>query len=128
MTITPDELRRLVRRDLIVAATGSLIAIWTSSLLVAARLDFVSDLTADRFVAGVSIVVGLGCVYWWAAGPRGMMRDRYFVLVPMFLSAGPGIYALHDLGAGLIAVALSSAAGFFGAAVLGMALSRRRAA
>jgi hypothetical protein len=57
-----------------------------------------------------------------------MMRDRYFVLVPMFLSAGPAIYALHDLGAGLIAVALSSAAGFFGAAVLGMALSRRRAA
>ncbi len=62
--------RRLPDRDLDLAA------------LVAARLDFVSDLTADRLVAGVSIVVCLGCVYWWAAGPRGMMRDRYFVLVP----------------------------------------------
>src|SRR5436190_10129657 len=105
MTITPDELRRRVRRELIVAGVASLIAIWTGSLLLAARLDFIFDLTADRFVVGVSIVVCLGCVYWWAAGPRGMMRDRYFVLVPMFLAAGPAIYALDDLGAGLIAVA-----------------------
>jgi len=64
-------------------------------------------------------------VYWWAAGPRDMQRDRYFVLIPLLLVAGPGIYSIHELGAGLIAVALSSAIGFFGAAVLGMAIHRR---
>jgi hypothetical protein len=127
VSLTPEELRRLVRRDLWVAGGGSLIAVWTSSLLLAAHMGFISHLTADRVVASVSIVVCLGSIFWWAAGPREMRRDRYFVLIPLLLAAGPGIYAIHDLGAGLVAVALSSAAGFFGAAVLGLALSGRRA-
>jgi hypothetical protein len=127
VTLTQEELRRLVRRDLVVAGCGSLVAIWSMALLLAAHLGFVSDLTAYRVVGGVAIVVALGSVYWWAAGPRTMQRDRYFVLIPLLLIAGPGIYAIHELGAGLIAVALSSAVGFFGAAVLGMALHRRAA-
>ena len=125
MTLTQEELRRLVRRDLVVAGAGSLIAIWSMALLLAARMDFVSDTTAYRVVGGIAIVVGLGSVYWWAAGPRDMQRDRYFVLIPLLLVAGPGIYSIHELGAGLVAVALSSAIGFFGAAVLGMAIHRR---
>jgi hypothetical protein len=127
VSLTQQELRRLVYRDLIVASAGSMAAIWSSALLLAARLDFVSDLTADRVVAAVSIVVALASIFWWAAGPREMRRDRYFVLAPLLLAAGPGIYAIHDLGAGLIAVALSGAVGMFGAAVLGMALHRRSA-
>lgn len=127
MTLTQEELRRLVRRDLVVAGVGSLIAIWSMALLLAAHIDFVSDITAYRVVSAVAIVVGLGSVYWWAAGPRDMLRDRYFVLIPLLLVAGPGIYSLHELGAGLVAVALSSAVGFFGAAVLGMAIHRRAA-
>ena len=125
MTLTQEDLRRLVRRDLVVAGVGSLVAIWSMALLLAAHMGFVSHLTAYRVVAAVAIVVGLGCVYWWAAGPRDMQRDRYFVLIPLLLVAGPGIYSIHELGAGLIAVALSSAIGFFGAAVLGMAIHRR---
>jgi len=117
-----------VRRDLVVAGLGSLIAVWTSSLLLAARLGFIHHQTADKAVAAVSIVLSVGCIFWWAAGPPDMRRDRYFVLIPLFLTAGPGLYALHDLGAGLIVVALSSAIGFFGAALLGLALARRRAA
>ena len=127
MSLTPEELRRLVRRDLWIAGGGSLVAIWTTSLILAAHMGFISHLTADRVVAAVSIVVCLGSIFWWAAGPREMRRDRYFVLIPLLLAAGPGIYAIHDLGATLVAVALSSAVGFFGAAVLGMALSRRHA-
>jgi hypothetical protein len=73
-------------------------------------------------------VICIGCIFWWMAGPRVMWRDRYFVLIPLFLAAGPGLYALHDLGAGLVAVALSSAVGFFGAALLGVAVARRRSA
>jgi hypothetical protein len=128
LSIKPEELRRLVRRDLVVAGLGSLIAVWTSSLLLAARLGFIHHQTADKAVAAVSIVLSVGCIFWWAAGPTEMRRDRYFVLIPLFLIAGPGLYALHDLGAGLIVVALSSAIGFFGAALLGLALARRRSA
>jgi len=128
MSLTPEQLRRLVRWDLIVAGLGSLFAIWATSLLVAGGLGFIDPENADKVVAGVCIVICLASLTWWAAGPRSMLRDRYFVLVPVFLAAGPGIYALHDLGAGPVAVALSSAIGFFGAAVLGMALSRRHSA
>ena len=128
MTPSPEELRRLVRRDLVVAGCGALIAIWTSSLLLAARLGFIHHQTADKVVAAVSIVLSLGCIFWWALGPPEMRRDRYFVLIPLFLTAGPGLYSLHDLGAGLVVVAMSSAIGFFGAALLGMTLARRRRA
>jgi hypothetical protein len=128
VTINPEELRRLVRRDLVVAGAGSLIAIWISSVLLAARLGFVNHQRADKVVAAVSIVICLASVFWWAAGPHDMRRDRYFVLIPLFLAAGPGLYALHDLGAGLVVVALSSAVGFFGAALLGVAIASRRKA
>jgi len=127
VSTSPEELRRLVRRDLVLAGCGSLVAVWTSSLLLAARFGFIHHQTADKVVAAVSIVLSLVCIFWWAAGPRDMWRDRYFVLIPLFLTAGPGLYALHDLGAGLLVVALSSAIGFFGAALLGIALARRRA-
>jgi len=45
----------------------------------------------------VSILLSVACIFWWAAGPPDMRRDRYFVLIPLFLTAGPGLYALnHD--------------------------------
>ena len=126
MTLTPEETRRLVRWDLAVAGVGSLMAIWTSSLLVAGSLGFIPELMADRVVAGISAIIAVGCVYWWAAGPPGMMRDRYFVLVPLFLAAGPGLYAAHALGGGLAILTIGTGVAFFGAVVLGMAVAANR--
>ena len=48
VAIDPEQLRKLVRRDLVVTATGSLIAIWTYSLVAAAAFGSVSELTAGR--------------------------------------------------------------------------------
>lgn len=126
MTITPEETRRLVRRDLAIAGIGSLMAIWTTSLIAAGSLGFIPQKTADTAVVTVSIVIAVGCVYWWAAGPPGMMRDRYFVLVPLFLAAGPGLYAAHRLGGGLAILTIGTGIAFFGAVVLGMAVSANR--
>ena len=89
----PERLRKLVRRDLVVVAMGSLIAIWTYSLVAAVELGSLSELTAGRVQVAVAVLVSVFCIYWWAAGPPEFMRDRVMVLIPVFLIAGPGCSA-----------------------------------
>jgi hypothetical protein len=126
MTLPPDQLRRLVRRDLIVAGAGALLAIWSLGILAAAHFGFVSTITAGRAVVGTAALVGAGCVWWWASGPRVYMRDRVIVLTPVFLIAGPGLIGVNDLGGGVAVGILSGALGFTAAAALGLAWSARR--
>ena len=116
----PERLRKLVRRDLVVTATGSLIAICTYSLVAAEAFGSVSELTAGRAEVAVAVLVSAFCVWWWAAGPPGIMRDRLMVLIPVFLVAGPGLNGVHSLGGGLVVGILSGAIGFAAAGVLGL--------
>ena len=126
MTLPPEQLRRLVRRDLYVAGGGAFAAIAALAFLVAGRLGIISELTAGRIAVVLALVVGVGCFYWWAAGPRVYMRDRIIVLTPAFLIAGPGLVGVSDLGGGVAVAVLSGAVGFSAAAMLGLAWSARR--
>ena len=126
MTLPPEQLRRLVRRDLYVAGGGAFAAIAALAFLVAGRLGIISELTAGRIAVALAVVVGVVCFYWWAAGPRQYMRDRIIVLTPVFLIAGPGLVGVSDLGGGVAVAILSGAVGFSAAAMLGMAWSSRR--
>lgn len=115
-----ESLRKLVRRDVVVVGAGTLIAVWTYSLVAAVALGAVSELTAGRAEVAVAVIVSAFCVWWWAAGPRELMRDRIMVLIPVFLIAGPGLIGVHNLGGGLVVGILSGAVGFAAAGVLGM--------
>jgi hypothetical protein len=126
MTLPPEQLRRLVRRDLYVAGGGAFAAIAALAFLVAGRLGIISELTAGRIAVALAVVVGVVCFYWWAAGPRQYMCDRIIVLTPVFLIAGPGLVGVSDLGGGVAVAILSGAVGFSAAAMLGMAWSSRR--
>ena len=116
----PERLRKLVRRDLVVTGAGSLIAIWTYSLVAAAAFGSVSEVTAGRIEVAVAVILSAFCVWWWAAGPPGLMRDRVMVLIPVFLVAGPGLIGVHNLGGGLVVGILSGAIGFAAAGVFGL--------
>jgi len=126
MTLPPEQLRRLVRRDLIVAGGGAFLAVAAVAFLVAGRLGVISELNAGRLAVALAAIVGVGCFYWWAAGPRMYMRDRIIVLTPVFLIAGPGLIGVNDLGGGIAVAIISGAVGFSAAAILGMAWSSRR--
>ena len=126
MTLPPDQLRKLVRRDLMVAGGGALLAIWSLGLVAAAGLGFISTLTAGRVVVATAVIVGVVCIWWWAAGPRVYLRERLIVLTPLFLIAGPGLIGVHELGGGLAVAALSGAVGFSAAAMLGLAWGGRK--
>jgi predicted membrane-bound spermidine synthase len=126
MTLPPDQLRRLVRRDLTIAGVGAFVAIAAAAFLVAGRLGIISTLTAGRIAVAAAAVVGVVCFWWWAAGPREYLRDRLIVLTPVFLIAGPGLVGVHDLGGGVAVGILSGAVGFSAAAVLGIAWGSRR--
>jgi hypothetical protein len=126
MTQSSDDLRRLVRRDLAVTAVGVVVSIWLGALWAAGRLGYISGRTAASVSVGIAAVICIGCLVWWASGPPQWRRDRYLVLVPVFLAAPWAVVGLHDLGASAVAVMLSSALGFTGAAVLGFAWSSRR--
>jgi hypothetical protein len=123
-----EDLRKLVRRDLIIAGGGSLIAIWTWAVIVAARLGFLSRITAGRVTVAAGVVVGVGCLWWWASGPRSLLRDRYLVLAPLFIIAGPALIGIHYLGGGFVTAIISGAVGMTAAAMLGIAWSGRRSA
>ena len=125
MTLPPEELRRLVRRDLFVAGGGAFLAVAALAFLVAGRLGIISELTAGRIAVALAAIVGAACFYWWAAGPRIYLRDRIIVLTPVFLIAGPGLIGVNDLGGGLAVGILSGTVGFSAAAMLGMAWSSR---
>ncbi len=122
----PERLRKLVRRDLVVVGAGSLIAIWAYSLIAAVELGTLSRVTAGRAAVAVAVVVSVGCVYWWAAGPPDMRRDRLLVLIPAFLIAGPGLVGVHYLGGDIVVGILSGAVGFAAAGVFGLMWGGRR--
>jgi hypothetical protein len=126
MTLSPEQLRKLVRRDLMLAAAGLLLAIWSVGLLVVAHVGLISKLTSGRVVIGTAVVVGVACVWSWAAGPRDYMRDRLIVLTPVFFIAGPALIAVHQLGGGAVVAIISGAVGFSAAALLGLAWGSRR--
>lgn len=126
IVITADEMRTLVRRDLWLTVAGSVLAIWTYALVAAGRYGFISRTAAASVEVAVAVVVSVLCLWWWAAGPRTLLRHRVMVLVPAFLIAGPGILGLHDLGAGVVAVMLSGAVGISAAVAFGLVYAARR--
>jgi hypothetical protein len=126
MTLPPEQLRRLVRRDLVVAGGGAFLAVAATAFLVAGRLGILSELSAGRITVALAAIVGVVCFYWWAAGPRAYLRDRIIVLTPVFLIAGPGLIGVNDLGGGVAVAILSGAVGFTAAALLGIVWSSRR--
>jgi hypothetical protein len=126
MTLPPEQLRRLVRRDLVVAGGGAFLAVAATAFLVAGRLGILSELSAGRITVALAAIVGAVCFYWWAAGPRAYLRDRIIVLTPVFLTAGPGLIGVNDLGGGVAVAILSGAVGFTAAALLGIVWSSRR--
>jgi hypothetical protein len=126
MTLPPDELRRLVRRDVIVAGGGAFLAIAATAVLIAGKIGILSEVTAGRIAVALAAIAGVACFYWWAAGPRIYLRDRIIVLTPVFLIAGPGLIGVHELGGGVAVGILSGAVGFSAAALLGIAWSSKR--
>ena len=108
------------------AVGGGLLAVWSLALVVAGHFGLISRLTSGRAEVATAAVVGAGCIWWWASGPRVYLRDRVIVLTPVFLVAGPGLIGVHDLGGGVVVGILSGALGFTAAAALGLAWSARR--
>ena len=124
--LTPDELQRLVRVDVLVAGIGTAAAIVALAVLVAGRVDVVSETAAATVAVAVAAIVGAACFFQFGSGPRELWRDRLLVIAPVFLVAAPGIVGLNDLGAGPVVAILSGAAGFGAAVILGTALASRR--
>jgi hypothetical protein len=124
--LTPAELQRLVKVDVLVAGIGTAAAIVALAVLVVGRLDLVSVTAAATVAVAIAAVVGAACFFQFGSGPRELWRDRLLVVAPVFLVAAPGIVGLNDLGAGPIVAILSGAAGFGAAVVLGAAFAARR--
>jgi len=124
--LTPEELQRLVKVDVLVAGIGTAAAIVALAVLVVGRLDLISVTAAATVAVAIAAVVGAACFFQFGSGPRELWRDRLLVIAPVFLVAAPGIVGLNDLGAGPIVAILSGAAGFGAAAVLGAAFAARR--
>jgi hypothetical protein len=124
--LTPDELQRLVRVDVLVAGIGTAAAIVALAVLVVGRVDVVSETAAATAAVAIAAVVGAACFFQFGSGPRELWRDRLLVIAPVFLVAAPGIVGLNDLGAGPVVAILSGAAGFGAAVILGTALASRR--
>ena len=124
--LTPAELQRLVKVDVLVAGIGTAAAIMALAVLVVGRLDLVSVTAAATVAVAIAAVVGAACFFQFGSGPRELWRDRLLVVAPVFLVAAPGIVGLNDLGAGPIVAILSGAAGFGAAVVLGAAFAARR--
>ena len=126
MSDQSDRLRTLVRRDLAVLLVGGVLAIWLAAVMLVARAGLVGERRAATITVAVGSVIIGGCLVWWAAGPRRWLRDRYLVLVPVFLAAPSVALALYDLGAGFAALTVSAALGFGAAIALGLAVASRR--
>jgi hypothetical protein len=126
MSLSPDELRRLVKRDVAVAGGGSAVAVATVAVLVASRVDLLSKLTADRVAVAAAALVVAASLAAWVSGPRDLRRDRYIVFVPVCVIALPALLALADLGAGVVVLTLSAGVGFGAAIALGLAAGGRR--
>jgi len=123
--LTPAELQRLVKVDVLVAGIGTAAAIVALAVLVVGRLDLISVTAAATVAVAIAAVVGAACFFQFGSGPRELWRDRLLVVAPVFLVAAPGIVGLNDLGAGPIVAILSGAAGCGAAVVLGAAFAAR---
>jgi hypothetical protein len=124
---SPSDLRRLVRHDLMLVATGVVAVVISIAVLVAGGLGWIGSKHASTLVLVVGMVVAVACVARWATGPAVHRRERFIVLIPMFLFAAPALYALHDLGGGATVAIFSGALGFTAAGALGLAWTSRRA-
>lgn len=124
--LEPEELRRLVRIDVLVAGIGAAASIAALAVLVVGRLGLVSETAAATFAVAVTALIGVACFFQFGSGPRELWRDRLIVIAPVFLAAPPAIVALHDLGGGPIVAILSGAAGMAAAVLLGVAVASRR--
>ena len=126
MAEAPEELRKLVRRDVVVLAVGSLIGIWLAGVELAGHFGLIDGKKTATIVVAVSAVLCSVCLVWWAIGPRQWMRDRYLVLVPIFVVAPSAALALYDLGSPFVAIMFSAAFGFGAAIAAGLAVASRR--
>jgi hypothetical protein len=125
-TLGPEELRRLVRIDVLVAGIAAASAVAALAIVAVGRLGAVSETAAATFAVAVSALIGAACFFQFGSGPRVLWRDRLLVIAPVFLAAPPAIVGLHDLGAGAVVAMLSGAAGFGAAVILGAAVASRR--
>jgi hypothetical protein len=119
-------MRQLVRRDLTILAAGSAAAFVALALVLLMAVDVLPEIGTSIVLVLIGIAVWLVCISAWLLGPPEYARDRYLVLVPVFLVTAPTAVALYQLGGALFAVAVSSAAGFGAAVAAGFALSSRR--
>jgi len=125
--LSSEELRSLVRGDVLVAGAAAGAAIAALALLAAGRLGFVSQDAAATAVVLIAAVAGIACFFRYGSGPRALWRDRLIVVAPVFLVAAPAIVAVHDLGGGPVVAILSGAAGSAAAVMLGVVFASRRA-
>ena len=88
--LTPAELRRLVRTDVLVAGIGAAAAIVALAVLVVGRLDLVSVTAAATVAVAIAAIVGAACFFQFGSGPRELWRDRLLVIAPVFLVAARG--------------------------------------
>jgi hypothetical protein len=109
-----------------VFAAGSVLALAALGLIALGGAGVVDARTAAAWAVVIGMLVAVGSVAWWLAGPRGLRRERYMVLTPASLAAVPVLIGLHRLGAGFVAVALSAAFGIGAAIALGLAVAQRR--
>ena len=73
--LTPEELRRLVRADVLVAGIGPPQRSWRSPAVVG-RLGVVSETAAATVAVAIAAVVGAVCFFQFGSGPRELWRDR----------------------------------------------------
>jgi hypothetical protein len=126
MSLTPDQMRRIVRRDVAVAGGGALAAIVAAVVMGLGLYGVLGVTDAARVAVVVTALLLAVCLFVWVSGPSELLRDRVIVLTPLFLVAGPGLVGVHRLGGGVAATMLSSAVGVTAAVALGMAWSVRR--
>lgn len=108
-----DDLGRLARRDVKVAAFGTVAALAAIALFGVSRAGIVGQGAAAAVVLMLALGVIPPCVAWWSAGPPKLLRSRLLVLAPVFLMAGPALGSLLVLGASVAGASI-----VFGAAVL----------
>ena len=125
--IAPDDLRRLVRGDVLVAGLAAAAALLALAILAIGRLGLVSETAAATVVVALAAAIAVACFFRFGSGPGTLWRQRLIVVAPVFLVAAPAIVAVHDLGGGPVVAILSGAAGSAAAVLLGVVFASRRA-
>jgi hypothetical protein len=101
------DLRALVRRDVRLAAWGCAGALVTVLAVAAGWLGLIGERPAAWLILAVAAVVWVACLGAWLRGPRALLRDRYLLLVPLFLTAGPAVVAVAWLANQVLAYVVS---------------------